>query len=76
MTFALILNAILGFGVFAVVIVHHAWSILTQHRDRPHVFVRDSARRRRQLGRRPPQAEPRPAYARSDARRGQAWPAS
>jgi len=76
MTLALIINAVLMVAVFAVVIAHHTWSIVTQHRDRPHVFVRDTARRRRRIGPRPRTAEPRPAYARSEARPGRAWPAA
>ena len=76
MTAALIINAVLAAGVFAVVVAHHAWSILTQHRDRAHVFVRDRVRPRRHIGVRPRPAESRPGYVRPEARPGQAWPAA
>jgi len=76
MTTVLILNVVLAVAVFAVVIAHHAWSILTQQGDRPHVLVTDTARRRRRLGLRPRPAEPRPAYSQHEARPGRAWPVS
>jgi hypothetical protein len=76
MTLALILNIVLAAAVFAALIAHQAWSIVTQHRDRPHVFEVAAHRRRRPRLPRPRPASPQPANVRSEAQPGRAWPAS
>jgi hypothetical protein len=68
----LILNAVLAFAVFVVLVGHHVWSIVAQHRDRPHVLGADIAPRRQAPDSPRRQAQPR----HEPYRGGRPWPAS
>lgn len=65
MTAIVIANIVLDLAIFAVIVGGHAAAILTQRRDRPHIFVRRPRRTQRAWD------APRIVWARP---RRQTWP--